>query len=308
MKKYMSIVAAAFLLASCEKTISVKTPPHTSALVINSNTMTDDTIRVSIGKSMGVTAYKTKSDLNVSNATVVLTEDGTPVQSLKYDPQTQTYNSTLIAKAGKTYAIKASATGFTDAEATTIAPSFVTIESIKVTPNARTTNNEQQDELLVTFTDPPAAGDYYMIRINPLPPQGIPDSVRMNYQYYYSECVFTPDPSVESVSNDEIDQNTCHSSNGVFFRDALFNGTRKELKLYVRSGLAQMFIVDGTDTLRPELELYHMTEAYFRYMKTTQFVAENEGNPFAEPTTIYSNIKNGYGIFSVVSADAKEIK
>jgi hypothetical protein len=307
MRSYIPLVAAVFLLASCEKTINVKTPPHTSALVVNSAVMVGDTIRVGVGKSMGVTSYRTAADLNISNATVVLTEDGVPVQALTYDPYTRAYNSSLVAKAGKTYGVKASATGFADAEATASAPSLVQIEGIKLLPMARAINQEQQDEIVISFTDPAGVGDYYMITINPMYPQMGPDSSK-GFEYSYSECVYSPDPSIESISNDEIDQSTCHSSSGIFFRDELFNGRRKELKLYVRAGLAQTFNVNGTDTLRPTIQLYHMTEAYFRYMKTSQFSMQNEGNPFAEPVSIYSNIKNGYGIFSIVNMDVKEIK
>jgi hypothetical protein len=256
---------------------------------------------------MGVTSYKSSADLNISNATVLLTEDGAAVQALTYDPMTQRYNSSVVAKVGKTYSVKASVSGFTDAEASATVPSAVKIESVKVLPNARTTNYEQQDELIITLTDPPAAGDYYMIKINVYPMQGGPDS-NMGGHYSYSECVYSPDPSVESISNDEIDQNTCHSTHGVFFRDELFNGRIKELKLYVRAGLSQSFVVNGADTLRPTIQLYHMPEAYFRYMKTAQFSMQNEGNPFAEPVSVYSNVKNGYGIFSIVSMDEKDIK
>ncbi|RYD59398.1 MAG: DUF4249 domain-containing protein [Sphingobacteriales bacterium] len=304
-RSYMPLVAAVALLSSCEKTIKVNTPPHTSALVINSSTMTGETISVAVGRSAGVTSYKTSADLNINSATVVLSEDGVPVQALTYDPVSSMYNSALVAKPGKTYSIKASFAGYTDAEATTLAPGTVKIEEMRVTPNARATSNERQDELSITFTDPSAAGDYYMVTIHSLPPQG-PDS--NNMQYSYSECVYSPDPSIESISSDEIDQNTCHSSEGLFFRDELFNGKRKELKLYVREGFSRAFSVIDNDTLRPTITLYHMSEAYFRYMKTAQASRQNEGNPFAEPVSVYSNIKNGYGIFSVVSSDEKEIK
>jgi hypothetical protein len=98
------------------------------------------------------------------------------------------------------------------------------------------------------------------------------------------------------------------SSDAIFFRDALFNGTSKELHLFISSEYLLPVVGRNGDTLYPSVELYHVPEAYFRYLKSYQFASENNGNPFAEPTNVYSNVKNGYGIFSIISADYKELK
>ncbi|MCD6062135.1 MAG: hypothetical protein K0R82_46 [Flavipsychrobacter sp.] len=306
MNTYKILVPVLAIVAgSCTKEIKVDVPEHQPSLVISSNTSVDDTFRVQIGKSAAILKYKPNLDLSVSDATVVLYEGDKALGAMVHNKADGIYTAAAIAEAGKKYTIKVSAPGFTQAEATSDVPSAVKIKSIKRYPNARVDiDGMQQDEIRISFDDPSGVGDFYILRL--LMPT-VQDSF-MNGEYVYSTCVNTNDPSVESIYNESIDQNTCLSSDGIFFRDALFNGTTKELRLFVASNVL-LPVEDFNGTLfYPGIELHHVPEALFRYQKSYQFASENMGNPFAEPTNVYSNVVNGYGIFSVVSIDYEEVK
>lgn len=301
-KIFIPIIALTF--AACTKEVKVDIPEHRSSLVISSNTLVNDTFRLQVGKSAAILKYKPNLDLSVPNATVVLYEGDKALGTMNYDNVNGMYTAGNIAEAGKKYTIKVSAPGFNPVEAISEVPSAVKIKSVKRYPNARVDiDGMQQDEIRISFDDPASTEDFYMVSlIMPV----VEDSFMQVHSY--STCVNTNDPSVESIYNESIDQNTCLSSDGIFFRDALFNGTTKELRLFVQSN-ALMPIEDGNGTLfYPGIELQHVPEAYFRYQKSYRFAADNMGNPFAEPTNVYSNVKNGYGIFSVVSTDYAEVK
>ncbi len=81
--------------------------------------------------------------------------------------------------------------------------------------------------------------------------------------------------------------------------DADFNGQKKKIDFPLQGpqnwGMpgAQSFYFD---TL--ELQTIHGNEAYFRYHRSLESFSQNEGDPFAEPTLIYSNINGGIGIFA----------
>ena len=49
------------------------------------------------------------------------------------------------------------------------------------------------------------------------------------------------------------------------------------------------------------LTLYNITEAYSSYIETTQAAADNNGNPFATPGRILTNVQGGTGIFTGLS-------
>jgi hypothetical protein len=62
------------------------------------------------------------------------------------------------------------------------------------------------------------------------------------------------------------------------------------------------------DSTYPVVELYHVSEAYFKFEKSRIVASYTNGDPFAEPVNVYSNVKNGYGIFAINGWDWKEIK
>jgi hypothetical protein len=162
-------------------------------------------------------------------------------------------------------------------------------------------DGNQQDEIRIIFNDPPATGDFYILSIS--------KQANLDTSFYSSSigCVNTTDESVESIYDESIDQNTCLSGDAIFFRDALFNGTKKELRLFVPTGYVYPGTVNG-DPVYAQVQLLHVTEDYFRFSKSYRFASDNRGNPFAEPVNVYTNVQNGYGVFSIMSADVKDVK
>jgi len=134
--------------------------------------------------------------------------------------------------------------------------------------------------------------------------------VEYAYDSFYhisGHCVNSSDASIESNSSDLADANTCLDNRGIFLRDALFNGRQKELKIYVNTGDLQP-IFNGTDTLYPNVLLQHVPESYFRYRKSLSVAQDANGNPFAEPANVYTNVTNGYGIFTIYTQDRVEVR
>jgi hypothetical protein len=305
MRSYLFIIAALPVLASCEKEVQVDLPKHQSALVLNSYTETDGLIQLQVGKSLSIKEYNYRSDLTVTNATVQLYKDGQLAETMQYDAGEQQYLSAQKAIDGSTYEVKVSAPGFTRVEATSIVPSKVPIEGeVLRTQYAKTdAYGTRLDELRIRFTDPPGAGDHYILKFYDARSQ----DTTAGFYYYADICLTSPDASVETAYNDDIDQNTCLSSNGIFMKDELFNGTTKDLRLYLAHDALDTVMLNGL-VLRPYIELYHVPEAYYRYIKTYQYAQNNNGNPFSEPINVFSSVKNGYGIFSITSLDSKQIK
>lgn len=297
--RYIGILFVAAVFTSCEKEITVKVPEYKSSLVLNSSTEVGDTITVSVGKSMSILKYKKGQNLDVTDAKVVLLKDGTVADTLKYNAFEGQYVSSTVADAGSKYSVKVTAPSYPEATATTTVPSFVPIAKIqRISKTKIDMDGQQQDEIRLTFDDPQTMGDYYIISFE-WEGNGSDSS-------YNETCINTTDASVESIYNENIDQNTCLSSKGIFFRDALFNGTRKEMRLFVNSHLLEPYAIGGVNT-KVRIVLQHVTEDYFKFQKSYQFASENSDNPFSEPTNVYTNVKNGYGLFSVQSYDIADI-
>lgn len=95
----------------------------------------------------------------------------------------------------------------------------------------------------------------------------------------------------------------------LIFDDALFSNDTYRLSLN-----QEVYIYNSTNNpsgiIEPVLiiEIRKISEAYFNYYNSAMLQSWVEGDPFAEPVQVFSNIENGKGIFgSYISGNAFEI-
>lgn len=311
-KQYVAMTLMSISLSACEKTVQIDIPEHNPKLVVNAvGNINSDSIDVFISKSVDVLKHKTGNDLSISNAIVYLKKEGMTKQELYYDQETKSYRGGVELKQGDKYEITASVTGFETVTAHTEVPIIVPIKYIQRIKDVRLDiDGNKQDEIRITFDDPIADNDYYIIVLNDagytFDPRNPP--LDSNNQYVGFTCINTNDPSVETIYDDPIDMDVCLENSGIFFTDDLFNGKTKVLSMYVNSRALDSNVLPGGFVVYPEIELRHVSEDYYRFFKSKERSYYNEGNPFAEPSNIYTNIQNGYGVFSFISHSSYEIK
>ncbi len=91
--------------------------------------------------------------------------------------------------------------------------------------------------------------------------------------------------------------------------DEHFNGDIQTVNLIVSPDYSRDEYNNVEETLiHVELEVFNLTEDYFRYETSLQRRYQNEGNPFAEPNPIHSNIEGGFGIFTLFNGVKQRIK
>lgn len=311
-KQYAAVVLMSISLSACEKTVQIDIPEHEPKLVVNAlGDINSDSIDVFVSKSVDVLKHKTGNDLNINNAVVYLKKEGMAQQELYYNPETKSYRGGVQLKQGDKYEITATLAGFEKVSAQTIVPANVPIKHIQRIKNVRLDiDGNKQDEIRITFDDPVADNDYYILFLNDagytFDPMNPP--LDSNYENYVFACINTNDPSVETIYDDPVDINTCLENNGILFTDDLFNGTTKVLSIYVNSKSLDSNVLSGGGVIYPSLELRHVSEDYYRFYKSKEKSYYNEGNPFAEPSNIYTNMQNGYGIFSFISYSVHDIR
>lgn len=307
MKHYIKFLLPSLIIfAACNKDIEVKLPVEESKLVVNSRTNVGDTIHVQVTKSMNVLEYNFESAL-ITNASVQLYVDNVPGPVMAYDPAKKYYTAPVKAEQGKKYNVTVTAPSFTKAEASTLVPVAVPIVAMHRVENVRTDDDEGSiDELRITFDDPPTPGDYYIIRIT---------EPKESKFFNNSFIIRSSDASVEGIANsdDFSDAGGLRlSRKGIVVNDLLFNGGSKELVLYCAHDLLEpTHTTDDNNqpvTLYTTVELLHVTNDYYRYFKSYMFVSESYDDGFTQPANVYTNIINGYGIFSIVSKDKKMIQ
>lgn len=301
MKIKTIIVAGIIILSSCERETHINIPTQPAKLVTESLQGQNSYAEARIVRTRGVTDPIPPQGMTdpyvVKNVIALLFEDDIFKDTLKYDSASQKYKARLYkVQAGKTYKLALSAPNYANVEGVSFTPTFVPINSLSYTRNARVdANGNQQDEVKISFADLGAIEDYYLIRIKD--PNG-----------YYLDCVNTNDKDVEKLAYDDpINGGECLQSDRLSLSDVNFNGSIKTVAFYTESGrLEPVFSPSGAR--RAIVELLHINRDYFKYIRSLNNYENAVGNPFAEPVNLYSNIKNGYGMFTTYAIAVDSIR
>lgn len=305
MKKIILILVVITALASsCEREATVKIPAHTSKLVIQGQQAQNRFFSVRVGRSLSVTEpinnnnQNARQQFDVPNAVVLLRQDNVLVDTLKYNTANRRYEgSTHRALQGNRYIIEASAAGFEKAEGNSTFPSLVQPVSVTLRRKARLTQSGTElDEITIRFNDDAAKTNYYLFRIR-----------RAEGEFVY--CVTTSDKDVERlVYSDPFYVDECLDGNRLLVNDRNFNGTTKTIVFYVSGYDMNESTNQQGRKIRPTLELLHINEDYYRYIKSVNAYDNALDNPFAEPVNVITNIKNGYGFFTTFALAVDTLK
>jgi Domain of unknown function (DUF4249) len=303
--KYFSGIIFFFIFASCNNSedifspiVDIKLPDFKSKLVIFANFKTDsDTLKVYL--------TRTRSALDTSVRKVFIRNDtfgifnGKPLfQSIFYEGDTLqnakvelfrnnvlfgTFKNNalglyilpkkLVAD-GATYRIRAEVAGYEVVEATQKIPTPAKLDSVRYVENGAVVQEDiitrKSNEYVYFFTDPTEGGNYYYIKA----------------EHFDTSFSFNGSILFYPQSLDKLEQSG-------FLNDKSFNGKPYNWRNYNDQAIKPL---KGS---RIEYTLFTTTVDLFQFSRSKQLNEDAKGNPFAEPVILYSNIKNGYGIFTL---------
>ncbi len=264
--------AALLLLAACDSMVTeVEAPESEPKLVVNGFlNPKDDTIAIRIWKSRPL--YVPTSNLSdsydrVYNATVTLS-DGTTTVTPEYNHELGYYMIRTAAfplLAGRTYSLEVNTPDGYHATASCTMPSDE-VPDIEIT-NVETVNEYEMisQRVSLRFRDLEGKGNFYHIAA------GTIYSYEYGYDDYFSETGFERGDSFVSDKNKEAE----------YF-------TYKTYDIYNYEG--------GNNTLF--ISMQNTDEHYYNFHRAFRQANYSDGNPFAEPFPLYSNINGGLGIFA----------
>jgi len=271
-----------FIAQGCEQIIEVDLPEHEPKLTINSTLSPDAEWFVHLSSSIGI--LETGDPEDVQNGEVVIYQNGAVLDTFAHagDGFYVPLQSIPDPQEGNSYEIRATAPGFEAVSSVATIPPQVTIDRAYTLPVLDANGNPGfTTELTVEFQDPPGENFYFVSLVN-VDTFGIPPNQSVAYYNVFME---SSDPALAAqplYSNFEF--------NGLLFPDVSFEGQDKTLKFtaFEEVNSSRTYI----------LILGSMSEDYYLYGRTYSQTWENDGNPFAEPVMIHSNVANGYGIFA----------
>ncbi len=279
-------------LSSCDENsfsqvVKVEIPEHEPKVAMSALWLSADTTAyVHIDKSKAI--LDEENTPLPTDAVVKLFINGDFVQEATFSSSSQSglpsdqytfLDRTISSTAGDEYRLEATFDNLPVASATQIMPANVPINKVEYIQNGGGTPDGGQTDLFnVTFTDDGATEDYYMIKLYILtkhPDWPNPEDSITEFTSIYLE---SNDPTVTMARG------------SLLLSDKSFNGKTVTTKAQSYSwGVVQS----------GEAHLIHITKETYFYLKSIESYYNALDNPFAQPTDVYGNIKDGYGIFGL---------
>ncbi|MBL7904821.1 MAG: DUF4249 domain-containing protein [Bacteroidales bacterium] len=269
---FLSAFAALLLLVSCDSMVSEVEAPQSEPKLVVSGFLNpkDDTIAIRVWKSRPLytpTSFQSDSYEKVNNATVSLS-DGSNTVTPGFDPQLGYYIVPAAAfplQASTTYSLEVNTPDGYHVTSSCTIPSDE-IPDIEIT-NIETVNEFEMISKRVSlrFRDLDGNGNFYHIAA------GTIYAYEYGYDDYFSETGFERGDPYVSDKNKE----------GAYF-------TYKTYDIYSYEG--------GNNKLY--ISLQNTDEHYYTFHHALRQANYSDGNPFAEPFPLYTNINGGLGIFA----------
>ncbi len=329
MKKLIYIIIASTLaLAACEKTLDFPFEYKKPKLVLNCVLSNTSEIDFSISRSMHI--LDTKEIVKISDADVIIFEDGNPLQVVPVSDGEGNYHAAYIPKAGHTYKFQVSKDGFETIESEVTMPNPTTINSISGKQKSNDDGYYYGDEFDVSlnFSDIPDNENYYMIYVTSDLPEDMKEYFDENYMYSV-EDLFDKNYKLNLECND-ISVSSGYGGTLLYMADEVISGENYTIKFSAQDyrdirGIFYGLIYEDDDYYYKDGEegegedddegesiedlpfyreyeyklivhLRSVNKDYYQYQKSYDLYIENDGNPFSEPTLVKTNIKNGLGI------------
>jgi hypothetical protein len=288
--KYLYVLIMILSLESCEDffrtTIKVNPPEHTDGLVVHLYINdSSDTIKASVSKSIGaLETVKDRTDLLINDAVVQIKNENDEVvfELNNIEPKKGSMInfvlplSTPFSGNGKTYKLQLmqSALGTATAVQTMPEPVLITNPEFKLN-SGHDLDGYPVSTLSFDLHDPTGEVNYYQIKV-------LYVNKAQGVSYYYSLSSYDP----VYVSS--------YDYNALMLSDKTFNGKKFHVKLdtYINE-------LDSQGELY--IDIKGISKDFYLFSKSMYMSYNQEDMGFTEPVSVYNNINNGLGIFSLSS-------
>jgi hypothetical protein len=294
MKNILIILClSSIALTSCEsffsQTVEIDPPPYEKQLSFHLNLSDQDTVaEVILTRNFGILEYvPSQNQYLVYGGSVELLKNGQPWLALQ---PVSTDSSFLLSgtlpepfQIGQTYTVRATHPDFPLVEATQVVPGDFQLDSAKVKREAISGPfGDVYDLIDVYIQDAPGVRNYYEVKIFTLlfnigedPVTGEPDTI-----FFDSYNLYPEDFSDPSVLNG--------IQGGALFSDQFFEGKTYKFQAQVYANSNPYLI-----------QVRNITEDYYKWSRSYLEKLNSEENFLVEPISVFNNLKDGLGIFTL---------
>ncbi|UCJ07321.1 DUF4249 domain-containing protein [Chitinophaga pendula] len=266
-------------LSACEKKAELNVPYEGDRIVVNSFIQPDSPVYIRVTKSVPVTVYSEDQFPTLSSAQVHLLENGNDVGVLQWQEIKGKgyFVSKRPAARGNRYTIKVANEGLTPVEASDTIPAVATITNAYAQRNA--------NRVSFLLEDWEGVDNYYRIRLF----KADEDAAALGIIRPKATVAYRLDPTYNTVFLAEL---TSSYYNTLLIGDSRFDGRKIQFVLQTQDVINDKYII---------AEISALSESAYHYLQTAGSQGGITGLVVSEPTRVFSNVQNGYGIVAGIN-------
>lgn len=281
MKSIVLLITGLVLISACEKEIVLSKDDSSPRLVVNCMFLSDSSWLINLSESRSLLSEEGLPF--VSNGTIkLLNESDAEIGAFEYVSDGNYVLSTPTPAAELVYKLQVDVPGFDRVSASSSAPRLIDIVSVDSTSDFI----NYSMNLKVNIQDEANVANFYSIKV--LVGSYYVDDIEMDTSFYEYGGFTTTEPYVVNGYED-ITTNEKYAEE-FYFSDELFDGGLIPFKLK-----ASLVNEHEGGYYKVTVKSYSV-EAY-KYGVSLSKYYEADGDFFAEPVQVISNIENGLGIF-----------
>ncbi len=294
-KLILTPVFATLLLAGCHEKVDWDAPPFESKPVMNSILFPGKPVKVHVSLAV---PYGANKSIIVEDAEVNLFVDGAFAETLVYQEKGY-YQSQLVAEIEKEYVCEVRVDNYTVVSGSTTIPKPVKILGVEHI-NIAGVDEEAltYPAVKITFENRPGIFTCHEVIINMLKPVWGGGSAWNRARIFeYIDPVLLNEGLPISVFSNEIIENDSYSMTINYTTGSYFSKDRGPM-------VTRLYPL--------KVEFRTLSHSYYHYTRQLFLYEYNNDEPFFSgtvltPFTLYSNIENGYGIFTSYSSVTSSI-
>lgn len=293
-QRLLLFVFLGLFFSSCENTVDIDIPFEKPQVTLNATFYHNAFPKVSLTYSRHILDNNWEFE-PIKTAEVKLIT-GNETYNLVFDEESREYtNLQYLVSQNTEYIIEVDLEGYEKVKATQRVPVQVPIKNLMYNGTAQKDAYTSGDDYSLIFDDPEGENFYeiaaYYIR-------------EENYINEYGEEVIYYDTRTLYLEPKNPSYESNFSLNGaIILDDKLFEG--KEAKIDFLTSSNYMEVSDEGEVY---FELKSISNSYYDFQSTYGLQDWNDGDPFAQPVQVYSNIENGIGIFMTGNISSISLK
>ena len=293
----LSATFLAALLSSCEKEIELKTK---SSKCIVANALITDNEPIEVSVYSGVDFVGRNSSQWLEDATLAVYRNGELLEEIIGMNTDSSYRTSVIPVVGETYTIKVDCQRYPSATATATVPNPLQVKVLQTDSVQMRIHDdgyktyESAGEVELSITDTTNELRYYLLTIIGYHYfMKTPDDIKTTYltpRYNNSTAQSTSMSDILTHLFESDDVKEIEEKNYILLSNQNWRGKSTTL----RFGLCHCSEIPS------DINVMSFDEEYYKYFisKELQQNSEEDDLMFGEPVNIYSNVKNGLGLFA----------